>query len=205
VSRHSIDLSVVPSGARLPVVAQAASTPGVSFEGGKLAVDGGWPWRDADGETRGRTLELPAIGTHAALAVDGAVVALDGSVAQGAAKGGSVDVRRADAFVGRFRILSVSEDGLVLRLEGGAEGKVLRGDFLEGEWTFDSIDLTRGAVLRAMDAVEAGSVRVDASSLFLSKNLQIPSPDPAVAECASRGPRPDPPGTAPASAGGVAP
>ncbi|HQQ79169.1 MAG TPA: hypothetical protein PLB01_17605, partial [Thermoanaerobaculia bacterium] len=205
VSRRALDLGVLPSGARLPRTGPVAPEPGVSFEDGRLAVDGGWPWRDADGETRGRTLELPAIGTHAVLAVDGAVVALDGPVARAAVHGGAVDVRRGDDIVGRFRILSASEDGTVLRLEGGAAGDVRRGDFLEGNWMFDSVRLTRGAILRAADAVEARSLHVDASSLLLSKNLRIPSPDPPVAECPARGPRPDPPGTAPVSAPGVAP
>jgi hypothetical protein len=208
VSRRALDLGLLPSGARLPLVAPGLPAPGVSLENGKLAVDGGWPWRDADGETRGRTLELPAIGTHEVLAVDGAdglFVALDGPVARAAVHGGAVDVRRGGEIVGRLRILSVSEDGLVLRLEAGADGSVRRGDFLEGNWAFVSVELTRGAILHAADAVEAGSVRVDASSLFLSKNLRIPSSYLAPAECASRGSRRDPPGTAPAPTGGVAP
>ncbi|MEO8584735.1 MAG: Ig-like domain-containing protein [Acidobacteriota bacterium] len=205
VSRRAIELHVLPAGARLPLVATAMPESGTTFEAGRLSVDGGWPWRDADGEARGRTLELPAIGTHAALAVDGDVVALDASVARGAAKGGSVDVRRGDAFVGRFRILSVSEDGLVLRLEVGALGKVREGDFLEGVWSFSELMLARGARLVSGDVVEAGTIRVDASSVFLSKNLQIPSPNLSQAECPVRGVRPDPPGTAPASARGVAP
>jgi len=130
VSRRTLDLGVLPAGARLPLAAPAASEAGVSFEDGKLAVDGGWPWRDADGETRGRTLELPAIGTHAVLAVDGAdglAVALDGAVARAAVHGGAVDVRRGDDIVGRFRILSVSEDGTVLRLEDGLPERSERG------------------------------------------------------------------------------
>jgi hypothetical protein len=203
VSRRALDLRVLSAGARQPAVA-AAPAPGVSFEGGRLAMDGGWPWRDADGETRGRTLELQAIGTHTALAVDGAngaVVALDGPVAPAAVHGGAVDVRRGSELVGRFRIEAVSEDGLVLRLEGSAAGKVREGDFLEGNWAFDSIELTRGAILRAVDAVEAGSVHVDASSLFLSKNLQIPFPVDALSACPARGSRPDPPGTAPSALG----
>ncbi len=208
VSRRAIDLAVLPAGARLPLAPVESPAPGVSLEDGRLAVDGGWPWRDADGETRGRTLELPAIGTHLVVAVDGAdgaVVALDGRVDRGAVHGGSVDVRRGDEIVGRFRILSVSEDGTTLRLEGLAEGRVREGDFLEGNWVFDSVELTRGAVLRATDAVEARSLHVDASSLFLSKNLRIPSSSPSPAECASRGPRPDPPGTAPSDARGATP
>jgi hypothetical protein len=206
-SRRFFDLGVLPAGTRLPSVAASAPAPGVSLEDGKLSVDGGWPWRDADGETRGRTLELPAIGTHTALRVDGAngAIALDGPVARAAVHGGAVDVHRGGAFVGRFRILSVSEDGTVLRLEAGASGKIREEDFLEGNWVFERVELTRGAILRAVDAVEAGSIRVDASSLFLSKNLQIPSPSLAPAECGSRGPRPDPPGTAPAASGGGAP
>jgi hypothetical protein len=203
VSRRALDLRVLPAGERLPVVA-AAPAPGVSLEGGRLAVDGGWPWRDADGETRGRTLELPAIGTHTVLAVDGAngpVVALDGPVAPAAVHGGAVDVRRGSELVGRFRIEALSEDGLVLRLEAGAEGKVQRGDFLEGNWAFESIELTRGARLTAVDVVEARTIQVDASSFLLSKNLQIPSEVPTLAACPARGPHPIPPGTAPAPEG----
>ena len=208
VSRRAIDLAVLPAGARLPVTVPESPAPGISLDGGRLSVDGGWPWRDADGEMRGRTLELPAIGTHTALAVGGAngtVVALDGAVARAAVHGGAVVVRRDGEVVGRFGIDSVSEDGLVLRLEALASGRVRRGDFLEGNWTFDSIELTGGARLTASDVVEAQTIHVDASSLLLSKNLQIPSSVPAPAECTSRGPRPDPPGTAPASATGVAP
>ena len=41
------------------------------MEDGRLSIDGGWPWRDADGETRGVTLELPAIGTHEVTSADG--------------------------------------------------------------------------------------------------------------------------------------
>ncbi len=206
VSRREIDLGVLPSGAPLPALAAAPGTPaeGISLADGRLAVDGGWPWRDADGETRGRTLELPAIGTHTVLAVggtDGTVVALDGPVARAAVHGGSVDVSRSGVLVGRFRILSVSEDGTAMGLEGEASGKIREGDFLEGNWAFGNIDLSRGAILRAVDAVEARSIHVDASSLFLSKNLQIPSPGPAPRECVSRGARPDPPGTPPTPAG----
>jgi hypothetical protein len=205
VARRALDLGMLPAGARLPRTAPVAPEPGVSFEDGRLAVDGGWPWRDADGETRGRTLELPAIGTHAVLAVDGAVVALDGPVARAAVHGGAVDVRRGGEIVGRLRILSASEDGTVLRLEGGAAGDVRRGDFLEGVWSFGELILARGARLVSGDVVEARTVRVDASSLLLSKNLRIPSPNSPLAECPARGPRPDPPGTAPVLAPGVAP
>jgi hypothetical protein len=204
VSRRAFDLGVLPAGARLPAVS-AVPAPGVSFEDGRLAVDGGWPWRDADGETRGRTLELPAIGAHAVLGADGAAVALDSPVARAAVHGGSVDVRRGGELVARFRILSVSEDGLVLRLEGGADGNVRTGDFLEGVWSFDELLLTHGARLIAGDVVEARSLHVDASSLFHSRNLQIPSPSSAPVECPTHGARPDPPGTAPASAGDVTP
>ena len=171
-------------------------------------MDGGWPWRDADGETRGRTLELPAIGTHAVLAVggaDGTVVALDGAVARAAVHGGAVDVRRGGEVVGRSRILSVSEDGSVVRLEAGASGNVQEGDFLEGNWTFESIELTRGAILRATDAVEAPSLHVDASSVLLSRNLQIPSPTSSPAECPTRGARAELPGSPPPTSAGSAP
>jgi hypothetical protein len=205
VSRRAFDLSVQPAGASLPSAADATPGPGISLEGGRLSVDGRWPWRGADGETHGRTLELPAIGSHTVLGTDGAVVALDGPVARAAMHGGSVDVRRGGEIVGRLRILSVSDDGTVLRLEAGADGNVQRGDFLEGNWAFESIELMRGAWLVSTDVVEARTIRVDASSSFLSKNLQIPSLAPAPAECAVRGLRPDPPGTAPASFGGVAP
>ena len=205
VSRRAIDLAVLPAGARLPLSAVDAPRSGVSLEGGALAVDGGWPWRDADGETRGRTLELPAIGTHSVLSVDGTIAVLDGPVARAAVHGGSVDVSRGGEFVGRFEILSVSEDGTVVRLAAGAPGRVQRGDFLEGVWSFAEVALTRGARLVSGDVVDAQRLRVDASSLFLSKKIRIPGSDPAPAECASRGARPDLPGTPPASAGGVAP
>jgi len=208
VSRRAIDLSVLPAGTRLPAAPTAAPVAGFAFEDGRLSVDGGWPWRDADGETRGRTLELPAIGTHEALAVggtDGTDVALDGPVARAAVHGGGVDVRRGGEVVGRFGIVSVSEDGLVLRLEAGAAGIVRRGDFLEGAWSFGEVVLERGARLVSGDVVEAQSIHVDASSLFLSKNLRIPSPSSAPVECPTRGPRPDPPGTPPAPAAGSVP
>ena len=205
VSRRTLDLSIRPAGAPLPLSRVDVPRPGVSLEGGTLSVDGGWPWRDADGETRGRTLELPAIGTHAVLGADGETVTLDGQVARPAVHGGAVDVRRGDELVGRFRILSVSEDGTALRLEAGAAGRVREGDFLEGVWSFDEVALTRGARLVSGDVVDAQRLRVDASSLFLSRKIRIPGSDPAPSECASRGPRPDPPGTPPASAGGVAP
>ena len=208
VARRARELAVVPAGTPLPAVAPAAPATGVSLEGGRLVMDGGWPWRDADGETRGRTLELPAIGMHAVVAVDGSnglVVALDGPVARAAVYGGAVNVRRGGDVVGRFGIKAVSEDGLVLRLEGGADGDVRKGDFLEGSWVFESIELTKGAGLRASDVVDAPAIRVDASSFLLSKNLQIPAPAEAPLECPGRGPRPEPPGTAPVPSPGVVP
>jgi hypothetical protein len=204
VSRRVFDVNVQPAGARVAAAAAAPAT-GISLEGGRLSVDGGGPWRGADGETRGRMLELPAIGTHVVLEADGATVALDGPVARGAVHGGSVDVRRNGELVGRFSILAVSEDGTVVRLEAGAEGNVREGDFLEGVWSFSELMLTRGSRLVSGDVVEAQTNHVDASSFFLSKNLQIPFSAPALAECPDRGPRPDPPGTAPLPAPGVVP
>jgi hypothetical protein len=205
VSRRAIDLAVLPAGARLPAAPAAAPEPGISLESGRLAVDGGWPWRDADGETHGRTLALPAIGAHVVLGTDGAAVALDGPVARGAAHGGAVVVRRDGEVVGRFGIVSVSEDGLVLSLEAGAAGIVRRGDFLEGAWSFGEVVLERGARLVSGDVVEAQSIYVDASSLFLSKNLQIPSPASSPVECPTRGARAELPGAPPATSAGSAP
>ncbi len=197
VSRRASTIRVLPASAPAPATSVAAPGAGVRLTDGALSVDGGWPWRDADGVTRGRTLELPAIGVHEVRASDGAAVALDGAVARGAVHGGSVVVRRGGEEVGRYRIESVSEDGLALRLEAGASGNVRKGDFLEGEWAFDAIELTRGARLISTDGVQASVVRVDASSLLLSKNLQVPARAETLVECPLRGARPERPGAAP--------